>query len=315
MRNGPGPIARAFGALGHGLQSFWLGVAHVLGGIVRRVTGAARELDADHRRDGLGLTLVGLSVVVAASVWWRLPGGVGETTRTVVNGSVGLLGWFVPLALLAVGVVTMRNPETSGPAGRQVIGWTALLFGVLGLVHISHGSPRGTQTQALHEAGGAVGFVVGSLSTDLLRSTLVAVPLLALMAIFGLLVVTATPVYRIPERFAAARDLVLGRRHAATDDTGPEALVPEQPARRGRTRRRQGSLAGTRIRRRLPARGRPRLRQPGRRRAGPLGRPPQARTLVLPGLASFARLGRRRRGARCGRGRPGRVGGGARRGP
>ncbi len=245
MRSGPGPIARAFGALGHGLQSFWLGVAHVLGGIVRRVTGAARELDADHRRDGLGLTLVGLSVVVAASVWWRVPGGVGETTRTVVNGSVGLLGWFVPLALLAVGVVTMRNPETSGPAGRQVIGWTALLFGVLGLVHISHGSPRGTQTQALHEAGGAVGFVVGSLSTDLLRSTLVAVPLLALMAIFGLLVVTATPVYRIPERFAAARDLVLGRRHAATDDTGPEALVPEQPARRGRTRRRQGSLAGS----------------------------------------------------------------------
>ena len=25
--------------------------------------------------------------MVAASVWWRLPGGVGETTRTIVNGS------------------------------------------------------------------------------------------------------------------------------------------------------------------------------------------------------------------------------------
>lgn len=244
VRSGPGPIFRAFSALGQGLQSLWLGVAHVIGGIVRRVTGAARDLDADHRRDGLGLTLIGLSVVVAASVWWRLPGGVGETTRTVVNGSVGLLGWFVPLALLAVGVVTMRNPETSGPAGRQVIGWSALLFGVLGLIHISHGSPRGTQTQALHEAGGAVGFVVGSLSTDLLRSTLVAVPLLVLMALFGLLVVTATPVYRIPERFAAARDLMLGRRHG--DDAGHEgreALVPEQPTRRSRARRRAGSAA------------------------------------------------------------------------
>ncbi len=247
VRNGPGPILRAFTALGHGLAGLWLGIAHVLGGAVRRVTGAARELDADHRRDGLGLALIGLAVVVAASVWWQLPGGVGETTRTVVNGSVGLLGWFVPLALVGIGVVTLRNPESTGPAGRQVIGWSALLFGVLGLIHISHGSPRGTQTQALHEAGGAVGFVVGSLSTDLLRSTVVAVPLLVLVALFGLLVVTATPVYRIPERFATARDLMLGRRHPdTTGDAGEQtATVPEQSTGRGRTRRRQGSLAGS----------------------------------------------------------------------
>ncbi|QIK66100.1 DNA translocase FtsK [Nocardioides sp. HDW12B] len=244
VRSGPGPILRAFTALGHGLAGLWLGIAHVLGGAVRRVTGAARDLDADHRRDGLGLTLIGLAVVVAASVWWRLPGGVGETTRTVVNGSVGLLGWFVPLALVGIGVVTLRNPESTGPAGRQVIGWSSLLFGVLGLIHISHGSPRGTQTQALHEAGGAVGFVVGSLSTDLLRSTYVAVPLLVLMALFGLLVVTATPVYKIPERFAAARDLMLGRRHGDAEEQAA-AVVPEQPTRRSRTRRRQGAMAGT----------------------------------------------------------------------
>ncbi len=271
----------------------------MIGGVVRRVTGAARDLDADHRRDGLGLTLIGLSVVVAASVWWRLPGGVGETTRTVVNGSVGLLGWFVPLALLAVGVVTMRNPETSGPAGRQVIGWSALLFGVLGLIHISHGSPRGTQTQALHEAGGAVGFVVGSLSTDLLRSTLVAVPLLVLMALFGLLVVTATPVYRIPERFAAARDLMLGRRHTrrrSRRSRGPRARAAHAPQ----------SLPpppGLDDRRRLHPRGRPRLRQPGRRGARPLDRTPQAWP-----VDHERRLGRGRRRARRGGGRDGRPG-------
>ena len=286
-----------------GWQSLWLGVAHVIGGIVRRVTGAARDLDADHRRDGLGLTLIGLAVVVAASVWWRLPGGVGETTRTVVNGSVGLLGWFVPLALLAVGVVTMRNPETSGPAGRQVIGWSALLFGVLGLIHISHGSPRGTQTQALHEAGGAVGFVVGSLSTDLLRSTLVAVPLLVLMALFGLLVVTATPVYRIPERFAAARDLMLGRRHSRRPDAAPEALVPEQPTRRSRSRRRQGSS---------PTATAPTTTSPPRATRPTTARSPSSPT-PRPAAASAAgrlerRLGRGRRRARRGGGRDGRPG-------
>jgi S-DNA-T family DNA segregation ATPase FtsK/SpoIIIE len=215
-----------------------------VGTVVRRLTGAARDLDSAHRRDGLALTFIGLSVVVAASVWWRLPGGVGETTRTVVNGSVGLLGWLVPLALLGMGVVTMRNAETTGPAGRQVIGWSALLFGVLGLIHVAHGSPEGTDTAALHEAGGAVGFVVGSLVMDLLRSPFVAVPLLVLVALFGLLVVTATPIYRIPDRFAHLRDLMLGRRHPTEDEA--EAAVPEQPtpARRSRTRRRQGAMAG-----------------------------------------------------------------------
>jgi DNA segregation ATPase FtsK/SpoIIIE, S-DNA-T family len=216
----------------------------VLATAVRRLTGAARDLDSAHRRDGLALTFIGLSVVVAASVWWRLPGGVGETTRTVVNGSVGLLGWLVPLALLGMGVFTMRNPESTGPAGRQVIGWSALLFGVLGLIHVSHGRPEGTDTAALHEAGGAVGFVVGSLVMDLLRSTFVAVPLLALVALFGLLVVTATPIYRIPDRFAHLRDLMLGRRHPVEDEA--EGVVPEQttPTRRSRTRRRQGAMAG-----------------------------------------------------------------------
>ena len=74
----------------------------------------------EHRRDGAGLFLIGLAVVVAAAVWWQLPGGVGDFTRTVVNGSVGLLGWFVPLLLVVVGWRNLRNPERNGPAGRQV---------------------------------------------------------------------------------------------------------------------------------------------------------------------------------------------------
>src|SRR5688572_1818646 len=210
VRSGPGPVFRFFSALAHALSALWLGIAHAVGAGVRRVGHSARELDPEHRRDGVGLLLIGLSVVVAASVWWRLPGGVGETTRTVVNGSVGLLGWFVPLVLLVVGAATMRNPESTGPAGRRVIGWTALVFGVLGIVHLANGSPEGADTEALHEAGGAIGFVVGSLAMDLLQTPYVVVPIFALLAVFGLLVITATPVYQIPTRLAALRDRLLG---------------------------------------------------------------------------------------------------------
>jgi DNA segregation ATPase FtsK/SpoIIIE, S-DNA-T family len=246
VRNGTGPIARLGLAVGRGVAALWLGVAHLLGAGVRKVGHTARELNPEHRRDGAGLFLIGLAVVVAAAVWWQLPGRAGDATRTVVNGSVGLLGWLVPLLLCFVAWRNMRNPERNGPAGRQVIGWTALLFGVLGLVHIANGMPvphRGN-TDDLQQAGGAVGFVISSLFVDLLRSTLVVVPLLALLAVFGLLVITGTPVYQVPSRLCTVRDTLLGRtRHtgAPADGSGGEGT---EPLKSGRGRRRLGGGSG-----------------------------------------------------------------------
>jgi S-DNA-T family DNA segregation ATPase FtsK/SpoIIIE len=238
-------VARLFRALGRGVGALWLGLAHLLGAAVRRIGHTARELDPEHRRDGAGLLLIGLAVVVAAAVWWQLPGGVGDTTRTVVNGSVGLLGWFVPLLLCVAAWRTLRNPDSNGPAGRQVIGWAALLFGVLGLVHIANGMPvphRG-DTRDLQEAGGAIGFVVSSLFLDLLRSPLVVVPLLVLLALFGLLVVTGTPLYQVPARLRAGRDSLLGRHRVVEPAAAPEEETAPLTRSRSRSRRRVGAMA------------------------------------------------------------------------
>src|SRR3954454_15507828 len=251
VRNGTGPIAKFFRALGRGITALWLGVAHVLGASVRKIGHTARELDPEHRRDGAGLFLIGAAVVVAAAVWWQLPGGVGDFTRTVVNGSVGLLGWFVPLLLCFIAWRNLRNPESNGPAGRQVIGWAALLFGVLGLVHIANGMPRPHRgdTEALQQAGGAIGFVISSLFMDLLRSTLVVVPLLVLLAVFGILVITGTPVYQVPARLREQRDRVLGRtpRHERGEPHEPggpqeQSTAETEPLKRSRPRRRVGSM-------------------------------------------------------------------------
>jgi DNA segregation ATPase FtsK/SpoIIIE, S-DNA-T family len=164
----------------------------------------------------------------------------------VVNGSVGLLGWFVPLLLCFVAWRNLRNPESNGPAGRQVIGWAALLFGVLGLVHIANGLPRPHRgdTEQLQQAGGAIGFVISSLFMDLLRSPFVVVPLLVLLAVFGVLVITGTPVYQVPTRVAHLRDLVLGRTPAPLDV--PVDVPVEDgtaPLKRSRPRRRVGAVA------------------------------------------------------------------------
>ncbi|MDO9377576.1 MAG: DNA translocase FtsK 4TM domain-containing protein [Nocardioidaceae bacterium] len=242
-RTGPGPVPRALMALGRGLVALWLGVAGVVGAVARSIGSAARDLEPEQRRDGVGLGLIGLSVVVAASIWWHVPGGVGRFLREAVTGSVGVLGWAVPIVLLVIAWRTLRHPDANGPAGRQVIGWGSITAGVLGLVHIAHGLPRpsdrATDPQVLSEAGGAVGYVVSALLVDLFRTTYVAVPLLVLVTVFGVLVVTATPIYAIPRRLAELRDAALGRHddEAAEDDGQIAADASTKPLTRTRRKK------------------------------------------------------------------------------
>jgi DNA segregation ATPase FtsK/SpoIIIE, S-DNA-T family len=220
VRSGPGPVARLFTSLARGLVTIWLAVAHGVGALARGIGRSARDLDPAHRRDGAGLFVMGIALVVAAAVWFQPGGDVMSFTRTAVAGSVGKMGWFVPLVLVWTGWRTLRDPEHNGPVGRQVIGWTAVAFGVLGIVHIANGSPEPIDgdTAPLQDAGGAIGFVVSSVLLDLLRSPYVVVPLLALVAFFGVLVVTATPLYQVPDRLRDLGDRLLGREHYEEED-------------------------------------------------------------------------------------------------
>jgi S-DNA-T family DNA segregation ATPase FtsK/SpoIIIE len=179
---------------------------------VRSVGGVARDLEPEHRRDGVGLTFVGLALIVAASVWWNLPGAAADTIRSVIAGSMGVVGWVVPLAFLLIAWRTLRRPENNAPRGRQIIGWTALSLGVMGLVHIAHGVPRPAGgSEEMREAGGAIGYLTSAILVDLFRTNLVAIPLLVLLTLFGVLVTTATPVYAIPTRLGTLRDRLLMR--------------------------------------------------------------------------------------------------------
>ncbi|GAA4120056.1 DNA translocase FtsK [Nocardioides fonticola] len=260
MRSGPSPVARVLGAALRGIVALWLGIAHGIGALTRGIGRGARDLDPAHRRDGAGLLLIALAVATAGAVWFQIGGSLMGGLQTAVAGSVGKLGWFVPLALVVGGWRIMRDPVATGPAGRQVIGWGALLFGLLGLVHIANGSPQPVDGDStpLQQGGGAIGYVVSSLLLDLLQSRLVVVPLLLLLAAFGVLVITATPVYQVPARLADLRDRALGRhleddaaatgRGRALDDTIDPAMgdpaydSPVLPVRERRTRKRKDAL-------------------------------------------------------------------------
>ena len=211
VRSGPSPVTVAFNGFFGLLSAIWLGVAGAIGFVVRSIGHSAGDLDEEQRRDGVGFALLGLSIIAAASVWWQIPGVVGDAIRTACTGSVGLLAWAVPILFAVVAWRTLRHPDRNGPAGRQVIGWAAVCGGVLGLVHLSHGVPRPDDMSAVREAGGAIGFLFSAILMDLLKSVYVVAPLLVLVVVFGLLVVTGTPLHAVPERVRGLRDKALGR--------------------------------------------------------------------------------------------------------
>ena len=206
----------------------WLGIAGLTGGIARSIGSGARDLDPEHRRDGVGLLILGLALVVASAVWWNVSGAFAGFVRDITTGSVGVLAWAVPILLSVVAWRTLRHPDTNGPAGRQIAGWLLITGGILGIVHTSHGVPRPSDqdADAMREAGGAVGYLFSAVLIDLLKTPYVVVPLLAMLTLFGVLIVTSTPLYAVPERLTELRDLALGRK---ADEPEPEPTKKRHP--------------------------------------------------------------------------------------
>ncbi|QHT58223.1 DNA translocase FtsK [Cellulomonas sp. H30R-01] len=207
------------------LRGVWMGSAHLVGGAARKVGHGARDLDPAHRRDGLAFTLLGLAIVIAAREWWSLSGTAGDVVHAVVAGTFGTVGVVVPVVLLGLSVRLMRHPDRVQANSRISIGLTAITLAVCGLVHIGAGLPTTDDFAALRSAGGVVGFLVGTPLASLLTSG-VAVALLLLLAFFGVLVVTATPVHQIVPRL---RDLYHrltgGHRDAEVEEDEDAPLV------------------------------------------------------------------------------------------
>ncbi len=146
----------------------------------------------------------------------------------------------------------------------MVIGWTCLLLGGLGLVHIAAGTPQpGAGADAMRAGAGLIGFFVSAPLVAALTPW-IAAPLLALVSGFGLLVITGTPVHRVPDRLAELRgftqrggDIVI---YDDEDETGEfEGSAAPGPLPRGRPQ----AAPGHRGRRPSPA----------LRHAHPRGRP------------------------------------------
>ncbi|KOG09700.1 DNA translocase FtsK [Streptomyces viridochromogenes] len=196
----PKPAPNPTGGIYRLVRAVWLGLAHAVGAVFRGIGQGAKNLDPAHRKDGIALLLLGLALIVAAGTWSNLRGPVGDLVEIIVTGAFGRLDLLVPILLAVIGVRFIRHPEKPEANGRIVIGLSALVIGVLGQVHVAVGSPaRSDGMQAIRDAGGLIGWGAATPLTYTMGEVL-AVPLLVLLTIFGLLVVTATPVNAIPQR-------------------------------------------------------------------------------------------------------------------
>jgi DNA segregation ATPase FtsK/SpoIIIE, S-DNA-T family len=214
-----------------------MGISHLAGGAVRRVGSSARDLEPEHRRDGIGFALIGLAVVVAAREWWGVQGLAGDVIHAVVAGTLGRIGYAVPLVLLTFGIYFLRAPDwAQGEDGeavtnRLVVGTVALTFAACGLAHIADGIPNPPDgADPMRAAGGIIGFLASSPFASAV-SRPGAIVLLVLLALFGALVVSGTSVRQIPQRFRDLRRRVL---HGAKDDDAEDAATAGTPTPRRR---------------------------------------------------------------------------------
>ncbi|WP_248259054.1 DNA translocase FtsK [Georgenia sp. EYE_87] len=188
-----------------------MGGAHLVGGTARSVGSGAKDLDPALRRDGLAFLLLGVAIVIALREWFGLSGIAGDVIHHVAAGVVGVLGVLLPLVLVGMAVRLMRHPERSQANARVSIGLTGVIAAVCGLIHIGLDLPSPAEDfAAVESAGGLLGWLFGTPLTILL-SEWGAVPILVLIGLFGLLVVTATPVAAVPGRLRSAGAWLLGR--------------------------------------------------------------------------------------------------------
>jgi S-DNA-T family DNA segregation ATPase FtsK/SpoIIIE len=217
----------------------WMGLAHTAGYAARAAGHNARDLDPAHRRDGLGLAALGAAIVTAAVTWFKVGNVIGRPLGAFIRGTFGSGAWTVPILLALLAWRLLRHPDRNADTARMVIGWTALIVGALGLVHIANGTPYPSAGAiAMQQAGGLIGFVVSAPLVAAITAW-VAAPLLALLTGFGLLVITGTPLHRVPGRLAEVHGFVRRGQPADPAGTGdPDALTGQ--ARTGRQLTRGG---------------------------------------------------------------------------
>ncbi|KAF0847702.1 S-DNA-T family DNA segregation ATPase FtsK/SpoIIIE [Nocardia caishijiensis] len=208
-------------------------------GATTRTLSRAGELEHGHRRDGIGLALIALSVIIAAAVWLSAGGPVGRFLEDIVRAIAGSAAAVAPLLFVAIAVVLMRTEPHPEIRPRLVLGGLLVILPALGIWHLAAGSP--TDAHGRSRAAGALGYAIGGPLGQGLTPWL-AMPILLLAMVFGVLLLTGTTVREVPSRLREY--FGLGEYAEDSDPYDPANYDAEGfPVHRNRSRRGAGSTA------------------------------------------------------------------------
>src|SRR5918994_5855076 len=168
----------------------WNLLARGAGGLARSVARPeeAEPLAPEHRRDGVGLAVLGLAIVLGAAAWSNGIGPVGEALTAGVRWVVGSLVMVLPVVLFFAALRLLRRGPRPEARGRLAIGWLCTIAAVLGIAQLLR-TPA-PPPAGVPGPGGLLGWAVG-MPLEAGVGTAVAVVLLVLVTFFGLLVITA----------------------------------------------------------------------------------------------------------------------------
>ena len=213
------PVAKLTTGFAKLITAIWLGLAHIVGAVARGVGRSARDINPDHRKDGLGLGFLGSAVIVGAVVWFHTAGLLAGVVTSVVVGGVGIFSYVAPIGLTAIAIQILRHPDApSQRKGRLGIGWSLFVLTAMGLTHLQRGNPSPTSgAQAMRQAAGWTGWIFTAPFVSAVGVAVTAI-LLVIMLFFSVLIITSTPVNTIAEKLKSLRGKVV-------EFTTPDASV------------------------------------------------------------------------------------------
>src|SRR5699024_5943565 len=159
-----------------------------------------------------------LAMIIAWTFWWAPASdpAVGSFIYHVVAGTFGWFSILLPLVLMVIAVRFFRFPQEHSANGRIFFG---LLFATISGSSISQlvfeNSSMGAALEEKLTSGGVVGYLI----VDPLATLVTPVPvwiLTILIAFFSVLVITATPVWKIPSHLVGSSYCLTGQLSASS---------------------------------------------------------------------------------------------------
>ena len=123
-------------AIATGLGFIWSAIAKALGASIRFITRGAKDLEPEHRRDGIGLILLIVALIAAATSWMKLDNAFGRAAYAFFYGGFGRVAILTPILFGYFAFRLFRTPQDKGATGRITIGSLLLVLSSTGPIHI-----------------------------------------------------------------------------------------------------------------------------------------------------------------------------------